>query len=308
MKKILLTLTVILLTSPLYSQQSTTKDNINYYIGKQFRVKKKSESTQKLGYSKFLTHLKGSQYPDSHFLSSGKDGKKKKHFNYTPYERLVGIEFSCDSVLINKKSYFYKYYLVLTNDSLEFKCYYEFDKHNDFSYQLESVGGWDIVKEKKNQKITKQKKELTEAERIEKYCNQIHYDYDKFKGDTIFRSPYIESKNYKANGANVQFLKYNNGSIAISLTTKGSTLNVNEVGVTILLENNIKIIRKKEEINVKASNSGFEYSAFFKLSVSEIERLKTNKITDFRLFIYDKIINKEKGLMYQTYLKCIIKK
>lgn len=281
MKSTTLTILIILLTFYSFGQVNFAGDNPQLYIGKQLKVKEQSESLKKYG---FTTFYNGTGSDKKLFLAINQYSTK------TFYDSLVGKVFICDSVIETKDEY-YKYYLVLRNDSLNYKCYYQYSHKSKYSFEFEVLGGLTIEPEKE--------KVYTENELIEKYCKKIHYDYDKFKKDTIFRSPYLE---------NIQFLKYPNGIIYISLTCKGSTVNVNEVGVTILLENNIKIIRSKEKISVDASSDRFDYSAFFRLSSTDIEKLKQNKITDFQLYIYDKNISKEKGLMYQTYLKCILKK
>lgn len=100
----------------------------------------------------------------------------------------------------------------------------------------------------------------------------------------------------------------------LSLTTTGSTVNVSEKGVILLLSDNSKIVKPDTEINVEVEmghyygNYDYEYSAFFRISELELKQIIENPIKKFRLFIYDKDISDEKRTFYSETMKCIMTK
>lgn len=139
-------------------------------------------------------------------------------------------------------------------------------------------------------------------------CRGIKKNIDKFNG---------EIKYYTPPTAKVTFQKVIKDSITVyymTLTAYGNTLSTGEKGITILLDNGIKIDRPTELINVsqtiKASEydlrGNWEYSAFIRLSESEINLLIQHSITDYRLYIYDNTVLKKERPILKQWLRCLI--
>ena len=87
----------------------------------------------------------------------------------------------------------------------------------------------------------------------------------------------------------IQYSKDNNG-IYLSLTTRASTLNSYKRGVTIILDNGVRIIKLKEKISVE-DDGGYVYMAFMKLSPSDIKKLKQSAIKTFKLYTYNEKVD-----------------
>ncbi|MDI6033020.1 hypothetical protein QLS91_08030 [Flavobacterium sp. LB2P84] len=126
------------------------------------------------------------------------------------------------------------------------------------------------------------------------YCSKIQTNTDKFSGVIKYNSPRLER---------ITFLK-EKGIIDIRIDIPGSTLNVNEKGVILLLEDGSKINRPNQKISVDY-NDGYRYSAYFQLTKLEIQRIIKSPITDVKLYIYDAEIFEP--LKYSEYLKCLSK-
>jgi hypothetical protein len=135
-------------------------------------------------------------------------------------------------------------------------------------------------------------------------CKEIEEFKDKFTNEITYRSPASEGITF------IKVKKGNNVSTYLSIRIDGSTLNFNEKGVILLLNNKLKIIKPEEkldvEVNTRTNEYDYIYSAFIRLNTNDLKLLTQNIITDVRLYIYDKtIIN---GAKTKEYLKCIIKK
>ena len=92
------------------------------------------------------------------------------------------------------------------------------------------------------------------------------------------------------------------------ISVYGSTVNIGKTGAIILLSNGVKIEKPEAKINVEVSkySEGYDYSTFFVLTEDDIAKMRDNKITDVRLYVYDAWI--ENGVKIGEYLKCIIEK
>lgn len=128
-----------------------------------------------------------------------------------------------------------------------------------------------------------------------KYCKKITTKTDKFTGNTSHQSPY---------GGKIWLLKSGN-TLFLNLFANGSTLNVGEKGVIIILESGEKIVRPKQEIKTDTATTGWSYHAGIVLTPEEVEKLKASPITDFRLYIYDESLSKKEKIIYQELIKCI---
>lgn len=135
----------------------------------------------------------------------------------------------------------------------------------------------------------------------EKLCSKIEVTIDKFSGDTTYTSP------YKPGYMDIIHFVKVNGTTYMSLKAYGSTLNVGQKGVIILLADGTKIEKPDEKIDadVNSSTGGWDYSAFVRLDESDIEKMTKSSVTDFRLYIYDSKVLPKKATLYQEYLKCL---
>lgn len=131
---------------------------------------------------------------------------------------------------------------------------------------------------------------------IEKYCKKIKVKVDKFNGETEYSTPILKQICF------YKIIKNGESIVYMRISTIGSTPSTGE-GVTLLLENGVKI-EKNIETSVDVNNyAQFEHSAFFILTKDEIELLKKYNITDTRLYIFDMTIRKP--FQYRAYLICL---
>jgi hypothetical protein len=134
-------------------------------------------------------------------------------------------------------------------------------------------------------------------------CEDITMEVDKFKGDTIYTSPYLSS---------VHFVRYkgkNAGSFLV-LTAYGSTYNAGIKGVIVLLDSG-KLEWPEQKIDgdvASGAYSGFSFTSFIPLTDSELETLSKRKITDFQLYIYDVTLKEKYQEKYRNYARCILSK
>ena len=84
----------------------------------------------------------------------------------------------------------------------------------------------------------------------------------------------------------------------------GLTPTIDGVGATILFDDGTKWINKVK-IDVDATEKGFEYKAFIRLTLGDLEKLKSKKIKRFRLYIYDQEIKPNEAEDFQIYVNCI---
>jgi len=284
MKKILLIL-FIYSSINVYSQ-SFPNNKPDVLIGKKVTPITLEERLKKYGYKNFV----------SEFDTINKEikviGRKNKPFYVentasSDYYKLKPLIFIVDKVyeLNEKKSYktYNDYILQLKNDEIGI-VYYRYDPTNSNIFELELINNALLPNEV--------------------YCNEIKIKKDKFEDIETHITPF--------NIDGISFLKSisnNKKDYFINIRVNGSTLNVGEKGVYILLENGKKILKPNEKIDVDVNknSTGWEYSAFINLNNEEITLLKSSRITDVKLFIYEKEISLKNGLLTQEYLKCITK-
>lgn len=136
----------------------------------------------------------------------------------------------------------------------------------------------------------------------EKYCKKILTDIDKFEGDTTYRSP------HKTGFIDPLYYIKSNGLIMMYINVPGSTVNIGEKGVIILLKDGTKIEKPNVSIDCEANVSGapgFVYSALFVLSPKEIESLSKSPVSSVRLYIYDSDLNERRQVKQMEYLRCL---
>jgi hypothetical protein len=265
--------------------QSFPGEDANLFLNKIVKVAEFDESLQKYHYKNFFNtfDIEKKELPN--------DKKKNKPFgsglSYSPvseYSKLVGKEFKVTNVYELEKKYSFskkEFVLELQNQELGI-IFYKYNSKYEHDLEIEVVGGL----------------EFPEGF----YCKDLSIEEDKFEKVKRSYSPYVSG---------VSFMKNEKGgkvSIYMSIRESGATLNVNEKGLYLLLENDKRISRPNAEIDVDAgSGSNYVYSAFIELSKKEIDLLLNNKITDDKLYIYTGEIGTESAKKIQEYLKCIIK-
>jgi hypothetical protein len=253
-----------------YSQNFPGGD-IDLLEGKQLLVKEKDPRLHEFGFENFYSD------PSKLKIYSPIDDNR---YN-TKYESLVAKTFTVASTHKSEVSYNPDYTLILENPEIG-TLYYTYDPKFEFNFPFEIVGG---------------------LEYPEGYlCKDIETRVDKFDGRTTFYSPMVD-------GISFTKVKGDTDRTYLSMTTQSSTVNVNVKGVIILLQNGDKINLPDEEIDTKVHSGrggGFDYTAFIALTDEQIEQLKAQAITDFRLYIYDKTVKEQNKVM--DYLKCIAEK
>ena len=104
---------------------------------------------------------------------------------------------------------------------------------------------------------------------------------DKISGELTKTSSYYPFKGVYAQIQSpvgyMRVTKDGDTTTYISVSVVGSTLNVGEKGVILLLSNGVKIERPDAKIDYNSDTYGWKYSAFFALNQDEIELLKNNE-------------------------------
>lgn len=95
----------------------------------------------------------------------------------------------------------------------------------------------------------------------------------------------------------------------LSIEVAGSTVTVGRKGVYILFEDGTKFSKPGEEIDTKVnqSGSGYLYTCFVELKKSEVEIFTKKKITDVKLYIYDREIDNSIASKFKCTTTAILK-
>ena len=234
-------------------------------LNKDVRVIPLSQTLQSLGYREFH-----------------KNDKMKILDKPIKHEILAGKNFKVTDVKPYENYGSSKYILKLeSTDNTVF--YYDYDPKYDFKYQLEVIGGL----------------QLPEVF----YCEDIVTETDKFTGAIRKSSPTCQGisflKTTTKNETSIYYLSIKNKN--------GSTPKIGATGLYLLLTNGQRLEKPATPIDVKVNNdgSGYTYSAFVRLTESDIRLLIENQITDSRLYVFDGTITK--GKILSEYLKCLTK-
>jgi hypothetical protein len=254
-----------------FGQDFPGKD-VQLLVGRELKVKELAESLQKYGYNGFFIDEKlNKKYACCESYNSKYNYLAGKIFKVISYEPYTDIIGSD------------KFKLKLENSEIGI-IFFDYDPRYKHSFPFEVVGGLDFPEGF--------------------FCNDIEESKDKFTNEITYRSPESEGISIIKVKAGVKVNTY------LSIRVGGSTVNVKEKGVILLLDNKLKITKPDAELDVDVNTSkygsGYIYSAFIDLNINDIKLLTQNKITDVRLYIYDNDITDGKKI--SEYLKCIIKK
>lgn len=289
MKKYIFTFLTFSVFISLNAQDFVGKD-ADLYLNATVKPVEISEQLQKYAYKNFYLQFD----TVTKVLTKEPIGKKKTDFkpfqageSYNPvsdYSKLVGMEFKVTGVYEETAKYDFDkgrhYVFALKNDALG-TIYYEYDTRYKHDLELTAVGG------------------LKFPEGY--WCDKFTVNKDKFEDKTSYYSPQESGFTVikiVSNGITKYYLSVEEG---------GSTANVDGKGLYLLFDDGSKINKENTKIDVKVGNKGgFIYSAFIELTNEDLEILKTKKLTDNRLYIYDGTVNSESANLIQEYVKCIM--
>jgi hypothetical protein len=272
MKKVLwyenkLIVLILLIVYGVSFGQTYPKDAVELLVGKELKVLPKEYNTE-VGYYDFYKNKDYYSIKSKGYYKSIK--AKYDVFNGAIF-KLISFENIKNSIGKRMLS------LELYNDKIGI-VYYDYDPNFNLSWIFEVIGG---IQYPDNY-----------------WCKEIETKTDKFTSITSYNSPINE---------HVSFIK-EKGFTYIYLLSHGKTPTVGGTGVIILLDDGSKIENKEAKIDVKYAGDGYyDYSTLFSLKDDEIKKLSETQITDYRLFIYEFKIDKEKGWFFKEYLKCLNK-
>lgn len=126
--------------------------------------------------------------------------------------------------------------------------------------------------------------------------------YDKFESDTTYTLEFAEWLNVykvKKKGKVVYFMR---------LVNEGVTANYLKKGIIIMLSDGSKIEKPEEKIDCKfRAGTMYDFTAFFRLTPEDLDLLSKNRMTDWRLYIYDRSLNEKRGEKLRQQILCLIK-
>jgi hypothetical protein len=292
MKKYIFTFLTFSAFLSLNAQDFVGKD-ADLYLNATVKPVEISEQLQKYAYKNFYLQFD----TVTKVLTKDYIGKKKAPFkpfqvgeyastSVSDYSKLVGMEFKVTGVYEETPKYDFDkgshYVFALKNDALG-TIYYEYDTRYKHDLELTAVGG------------------LKFPEGY--WCNKFKVDKDKFEDKTSYYSP------QESGFTVIKIISKGITTYYLSVEEGGSTANVDGKGLFLLFDDGTKLNKENAKIDVKVGNKGgFIYSAFIELTNEDLEILKTKKLTDNRLYIYDGTVNSESAKLIQEYAKCVLTK
>ena len=131
-------------------------------------------------------------------------------------------------------------------------------------------------------------------------CAEISSESDDFTGKKTIRTPLGKNASLRKIVENGEATTY------LSLYANGSTLNVGEKGVIILMEDGSKLEFPGEEIDTDAGRgSGWRYSAFIRMDDETLTKLSTVAMDKWRLYIYDQDFDAGEAEVFRIQVGCI---
>jgi hypothetical protein len=289
MKKYIFTFLTFFAFISLKAQDFVGKD-ANLYLNATVKPIEIREILQEYAYKNFYLNFDTA----TKVLTKERIGKRNSNIkpfqtgvSYNPvsdYSKLVGMEFKVIGVYEEAAKYDFEkgryYVFALENDALG-TIYYEYDTEFKHNLELTVVGGLKFPEDY--------------------WCNKFTIHKDKFEDKTSYYSPQESGFSVikiVSNGITKYYLKVEAG---------GSTPKIDGKGLYLLFDDGSKINKRNEEIDLDVGNNGgYIYSAFTNLSNEDLEILKTKKLTDKRLYIYDGIVEPESANIIQEYIKCVL--
>jgi len=175
-----------------------------------------------------------------------------------------------------------EHYYILELKNTEQNIFYKYNPNSDLFYPFEVIGGLELSDDF--------------------YCQNIIETYDKFTGETTVKSKPIRGISF------MKIVKEEKCDYYLWIQNNSTSLFVEKKGVIILLNNEKRIEKPEQEIDVNVSQTGgsYIYKTFIKLDNNDIELLTNNEITDIRLYVIDGVVEDGKELMEN--LKCLTRK
>lgn len=210
-----------------------------------------------------------------------KDEKLKKEYygGKSNYDMLVDKVFKVASIARYKDDIDREKFKLKLRNSETGDIYFDYDPKHETKWHFQILGEINLSKDF--------------------FCRDVQIKSDKFTGDTTYTTKPNDGITF------IKVKKLSSTSIYLSINQIGSTLNVGQKGLILLLENNKRIEKPEVELSTKSTayGSGWVYNAFVELTQGDIKLLTENAITDDRLYIYDGQV--KSGKMLMEYLKCL---
>lgn len=135
-------------------------------------------------------------------------------------------------------------------------------------------------------------------------CNDLEKTFDEFT-NTVYYSALVGKNRPTFVHKSIHEKKT---TYTLTFNVYGSTLNVGKKGLIILMENGEKLNFPEAKIDVEAGKNGWDYSASVELSVLQVIYLAKNKISKYRLFIYDGFYDDKESAKLSSTIYCLFKK
>ena len=135
----------------------------------------------------------------------------------------------------------------------------------------------------------------------------VERSYDEIENEVWIRSPY-----QACSGCEFMKMSLNKyitkGGIRyyLSLSTIGSTFTLLPKGVIVLFTDGTKWIKSLEGIDSDLKDGDFEYSAFIRLTSTDLAMFKSKTIKKYRLYIYDEYVTEEQGQFFKASVSEVI--
>lgn len=130
----------------------------------------------------------------------------------------------------------------------------------------------------------------------------IKLKYDKFENDSTYTldfADWLRVLKVKKSGKVVYFMR---------LSNEGFSPQYGKTGVTILLSDGSKIEKPNQKIDCTfRAGSVYDFSAFFVLNENDLQLLSKHRMTDWRLYIYDRGLGEKRGEKLREQILCLIK-
>ncbi len=270
MKKILL-ISCLSLTTLSFGQNFPGTE-VELLLNREIKVLELEQRLQDYGYDCFYKNKSLKR-----IYARGKNDNSK-------YASLVGKTFKVTNYLPHTGIYGDCHYiLTIDNPETGTLYFYYFPKY-EHKFPFEVVGGLDLPEGF--------------------YCKQIDIDQpDTTNARTSFTTPYFEGFSLTKTKETV---RVDDVSYSLAIRQYGVTQDIGKTGLTLLLENDKKIVRPNAKIRVEAdhNSNGYIYLVVIILSKEEIDLLLNNRIISRKLNIYDSEI--KRGNLIQEYFKCLL--
>lgn len=269
-----------------FSQDFVGKDAYLFKGATVKPVEASSEGLKEYMYKNFYLHFD----TVTKLLTKDYIGKKKLPFkpfqtgeyastSVSQYDKLLGQEYKVIGVY-NEANEYDKDKFVLALNNAAGTIYYEYDPRYKHDLELAVIGGLNFP--------------------AGYFCTKLTTTVDKFTKKTSIYSP---------EEGGVTFIKNIEGTdttVYLSVSNYGTTVVVDGKGLIVLFEDGTKFEKPNVGIDVKvADKGGFNYRAFLKITKEELALFASKKVTDTRLYIYDRTLQPDATKLILQYAKCM---